>query len=630
MTMLKASINQKKYIFTIGQRIMAGFSLLLAIALLFTVFIFLNQQVIRDYFADFNRSSEDATLMLAIDNSVIKLQRQILIFSQARNVSAITQIRELYNSSLSEIEILKERHDFFEKNDKKMLDNLYSSVVSFGENIQALEEQRIHSDSMYAQLQALYSVIYNITDQSLSSAQIRKDTEVSTLIHQAQRSFSRAETLGVNYLHKHKFEDKKQADNRLNQALYFIRQAQMLSTVPSSGDQLTHVITMLEKVKTVSFQTMQADRNYMFLVNIVISGEIAVFRDLSTQLTDRFIDRQQQIFSTTIKSLNWSQIATLSIAIFSAILAFIFAVIIGRSISGPIQKITKTFTELAKGVSLHSIPEMNRGDEIGELASAANVFRETNEKTQRLLKQSKLLAEDLEKGKQSLQKSNDELDNFAYVASHDLKAPLRAIDNLAQWIKEDCAEILPDESKDHLEKLQGRILRMENLLGELLRYSRVGRVEVKTETLNIRSVIDEAVELSNKPASFVFHIPENLPTVSVCVAPLVQVIQNLLTNAIKYNDKKQGVLFITIDDRSNSFLQFTVADNGPGIEKKYHERIFLMFQTLQARDVIEASGMGLAIVKKVVETEGGTVRIESALGEGSAFIFTWPKYKVAT
>lgn len=119
MTMLKASINQKKYIFTIGQRIMAGFSLLLATALLFTVFIFLNQQVIRDYFADFNRSSEDATLMLAIDNSVIKLQRQILIFSQARNVSAITQIRELYNSSLSEIEILKERHDFFEKNDKK-------------------------------------------------------------------------------------------------------------------------------------------------------------------------------------------------------------------------------------------------------------------------------------------------------------------------------------------------------------------------------------------------------------------------------------------------------------------------------------------------------------------------------
>ena len=131
--------------------------------------------------------------------------------------------------------------------------------------------------------------------------------------------------------------------------------------------------------------------------------------------------------------------------------------------------------------------------------------------------------------------------------------------------------------------------------------------------------------MSNSPRNFIFHIHENLPEASICVAPFVQVLQNLFTNAIKYNDKEKGEVFIFVDDSDEMYFQFTVTDNGPGIEQRYHERIFMMFQTLEARDVIEASGMGLAIVKKVVENEGGKVRVESELGSGSSFIFTWPK-----
>jgi len=618
-------MNQTYLGLSIGQRVMAGFSLMLAIALLATAFSVFNQKNIRDLFVDYNIASEDATLMLKIDNNVIKLQRQILIFSKARDASAISQIKELYNNSLSDIQNLDKRHDFFMEVDKKLIDSLLLSVVQFGGNIESLEAHRIQSDSIEIKLAGLFVTTHSLISQLLLSTERRGDNEASLLIRQAQGALFRAETLGARYLHKHKYQDKAQATNGLKQTITLLSKVEMLDSDATISQQIMDVMSSVEMVRTVLVKALQTDRNYMFLVNIVIGGEISIFRNLSNQLSLNFVERQRRIYATTNESLSESQLNTWYIALSSAILAFVVAVTIGRSISRPIQAITGTFSKLAKGITVQLIPGVNRGDEIGALASAANVFRETNEKTQSLLQQSKLLTEDLEKGKADLLKSNAELDNFAYVASHDLKAPLRAVDNLAQWIKEDCDEILPAESKEHLDKLQGRIHRMENLLADLLRYSRVGRVDVQKETINIRLVIDEAVELANKPDSFAFHIPDDLPDVSVCIAPLVQVIQNLFTNAIKYNDKDNGELSVKIDNTDEKFFQLTVVDNGPGIEQQYHERIFMMFQTLEARDVIEASGMGLAIVKKVVEAEGGVVHIESKFGEGSSFIFTWPK-----
>lgn len=625
ISVFKNYINQKYLDLSIGQRVMVGFSLMLAIGLFATAFSVFNQKVIRDLFVDYNIASEDATLMLAIDNNVIKLQRQILIFSQARDASAISQVKELYSNSLSEIENLNTRHDSFSEADKALIDNLLLSVVQFGGNIQSLEEHRIQSDDRETKLANLYVDAHEVISQLLLSTDNNSVNGTSLLVRQAQGALFSAETLGARYLHKHKFQDKTQATASLNQAIEFLKQAAVLDNAKPVQQKIVDVLASLKVVKTVFVKTVQTDRNYMFLVNIVIGGEISIFRNLSDQLSLNFVERQRRIYATTITSLDKSQVNTWFIALSSAIFAFMVAVTIGRSISRPVQAITRTFTKLARGITVELIPGMKRGDEIGALASAANVFRETNEKTQLLLEQSKLLAEDLERGKEDLQKSNTELDNFAYVASHDLKAPLRAVDNLAQWIKEDCEDVLPEESKEHLNKLQGRIHRMENLLADLLRYSRVGRVDVQKESTNIRLVIDEAIELANKPESFVFNIPADLPDVNVCVAPLVQVIQNLFTNAIKYNDKENGELFVTIDNTAEKYFQLTITDNGPGIESQYHERIFMMFQTLEARDVIEASGMGLAIVKKVVESEGGAVHIESVFGEGSSFIFTWPK-----
>lgn len=223
-----------------------------------------------------------------------------------------------------------------------------------------------------------------------------------------------------------------------------------------------------------------------------------------------------------------------------------------------------------------------------------------------------------------LQRSNHELDQFAYVASHDLKAPLRGIQHLADFIAQDAEEELSAASRDHLRKLYGRIRRMETLLDDLLDYSRAGRHRHEPEPVDIAELVRNVAELLALPSDFEVSVVAPTPVLIVERVPLETVFRNLIGNAIKHHDNPaQGCVRITatLDD---AFVEFSVADNGPGIDPAFHERIFEIFQTLRPRDQVEGSGMGLTIVKKHVEIRGGSIWVESAVGQGATFRFTWP------
>jgi signal transduction histidine kinase len=362
-----------------------------------------------------------------------------------------------------------------------------------------------------------------------------------------------------------------------------------------------------------------------------LAGEANEFSTLSHTLKTSTIGLLDAFTESTKQTLVDSRNTTALVVAVAIAIGFVLALLISQSISRPIRDIAKTFEQLVAGDHDTDIPGLDRGDEIGQLATAANVFKEMNERTEKILKESQALSivlqlreTELEERSTSLQKSNDELDNFAYVASHDLKSPLRAIDNLCKWVTEDCAELLPEESREHLNKMQQRVKRMEDLLADLLNYSRVGRVDVAIETVAVATLVEDAVEMINKPDSFTVNINDNLPEITTQASPLQQVFLNLLTNAVKYGDKGGGVVEVSSQPLNEKFVEFSVTDNGPGIEEKFHERIFQMFQTLNPRDVIESSGMGLAIIKKVVEGQGGEITVESALGEGCKFTFSWP------
>ena len=234
-------------------------------------------------------------------------------------------------------------------------------------------------------------------------------------------------------------------------------------------------------------------------------------------------------------------------------------------------------------------------------------------------------ADDLSRLAEALERSNRELDAFAYAASHDLRAPLRGIANLAQWIEEDltASSELRSETGEMLELMRSRMHRMEALIDGILQYSRAGRIAQNIERVDIRRLVQEVLDLLAVPDRVTIEVGE-MPTIDAAPLPLQQIFMNLIGNALKYADKPHTVITISSADLGR-FHRFSVSDNGPGIPAEYHERVWGIFQTLVARDKVEGTGIGLSLVKKLVESQGGRVWLESTTGEGTTFFFTWPK-----
>ena len=224
----------------------------------------------------------------------------------------------------------------------------------------------------------------------------------------------------------------------------------------------------------------------------------------------------------------------------------------------------------------------------------------------------------------ALARSNQELDQFAYVASHDLKAPLRGIANLSQWIEEDLGENVPPDVLEKMALVRGRVQRLEALIDGILQYSRAGRVRSAIEQVDVDLLVKDVVELLAPPPEVAVTIEPGMPTIRTERTPLQQVFMNLISNAIKYNRRPGARITISSRDAGNMYA-FSVTDNGPGIEPEYHDRIFGIFQTLESRDRVEGTGIGLSVVKKIVELNGGSITVRSALGEGATFMFEWPK-----
>jgi signal transduction histidine kinase len=235
-------------------------------------------------------------------------------------------------------------------------------------------------------------------------------------------------------------------------------------------------------------------------------------------------------------------------------------------------------------------------------------------------------AEELVRLAHALEQSNAELDQFAYVASHDLKAPLRGIANLTQWIQEDLAEALTEESAGHMQLLQGRVQRMEALIDGILAYSRAGRVRAEPELVDTGALVRDAVELLALEPAATVQVQDEMPTFAAERVPLQQVFLNLISNAVKYTRVTRPDVRVQVGwEAARDGYVFHVTDNGPGIAPEFHERIWGIFQTLEARDKVEGTGIGLSVVKKMVESRGGRAWLESTPGAGATFFFSWPR-----
>ena len=232
--------------------------------------------------------------------------------------------------------------------------------------------------------------------------------------------------------------------------------------------------------------------------------------------------------------------------------------------------------------------------------------------------------EALKSSQKKLQVINDELKDFAHIVSHDLKAPLRAISSLSQWIVQDYSEKLDDDGKAQFDLLSGRVKKMENLIDGILQYSRASNENGEKEDVDLKLIVGEVVDMLSPPDHIRIEIQDNLPVMLLARTRIQQVFQNIISNAIKYNDKEEGVVAVRYKKEGDNYV-FSISDNGPGIEQRHFDKVFQIFQTLDVKESYDSTGIGLTIVKKTIELHGGKIWLESEIGKGTTFFFSLPR-----
>lgn len=242
-----------------------------------------------------------------------------------------------------------------------------------------------------------------------------------------------------------------------------------------------------------------------------------------------------------------------------------------------------------------------------------------NKKTRAFIEAQK---EQLDITVKALEKSNDELQEYAHIVSHDLKSPLRSINALTAWIKEDNKGKLDEPSLQNLGLIETTLEKMEHLISDILEYSSVGNTADDTQKVNLNTLVEDLKKVLYVPENISIKIVDKLPTIKGDRVKFQQVFQNLISNAVKFNDKDKGLIEIGYLEHT-SYYQFSVKDNGIGIEKKYHKKIFKIFNSL--KNSKDSTGIGLSIVKKIINVYQGEIWLESTLNEGTTFHFTIKK-----
>jgi signal transduction histidine kinase len=321
-----------------------------------------------------------------------------------------------------------------------------------------------------------------------------------------------------------------------------------------------------------------------------------------------FRDSQKEILNATVKS---TKSVSFFLTLISVITGMCIAMFLAHYISSRIVKMVKMANAISEGqYDVHM--DDNGKSELSQLARALNN-----------------MAQILDGNISLLKRQRDELDQFAHIVSHDIKAPLRGIDNVVTWIEEDHSFDLPPKVNEYLNLIKGRIIRAENLLRGLLDYARIGKEQKDIELVDVNELLAEVQEYIPKKPEIELKIQTNLPILYTERVPLLQIFTNLITNAIKYHDRQQGKVKVYYKGKGDKY-EFFVEDDGPGIDRTYHEKIFLIFQTLQERDKFESTGVGLAIIKKILDDRNLKINVLSEPGKGSIFSFTWPKNDYAT
>lgn len=615
---------------SISQRILLGFVILLFISFSLLAMSIYGLKKSHQRFIHFSNVSEDTNLMLQIDNNIAEMQREIVVFSNAEKNSTSAPLTELHNALLSDIRKLVENNSFSDGADIEQLLQMQRGVESFSEKIINLENQRDYRDSLVdGELVAHYQRINEALLERL--AQVGgKEREI---LLRVQFNILRSEVFVSRYFSSHDIQLRKQVLLHLQEAV------KVLDGLGGGREGIAlRLKNALASIKLLLNKAVQADRNYLFLVNVVIAGESYELRVLSEHLKAAALEDQQRVFAISDRQINIYQRVLFVSSVLAILLVIGVAVLTGKRISRPIESITATFARLAKGEHLSEIPGMNRLDEIGSLAQAANVFRETNARTQALLEKSELLTLELKQREHSLELAVEEArqaslakSQFLANMSHELRTPMNAVLGMLSLLRK---TPLDQVQLDYAVKTDSAARSLLALLNDILDISKAeaGRMQLDPHPFDLRKILDElnlilANNLVAKPVRLLIEVAADVPERFIGDAlRLKQVLINLGGNAIKFTDQGQVTIRVASMGASAQgvMLRFSVQDSGIGIAPENQSKIFQGFTQAESSTTrrFGGTGLGLAISQHLVGMMGGSIELNSEVGEGSCFYFS--------
>ena len=592
---------------SIKVRIIFGFGITIGLLFLMVLLVENGNRQAEQNISAYDELSNLVEIISEVDRKVLQLQKMVLIYSSSGHESSVRQAHKI----------------------RTELEHLFQELNAY--------EQINQHEVVYQKMLDLKTRYFEVYDRAVEDRQRRvllmdkliisgvdspKHIGENVKLNQSLVHFLHADQHAMRFGMNPDSTEVELAKRHLHQAEQYLIEQKV-----SESDPGNLLLKKTNEYRNDFLQMVQSTRGYLFLFNVVMAGQSAEFTRQSNDLRKMVLKEQAELLKQFKRRAQDLRIANFSIAAVALLVGLGVAWYIGRGIANPIKSMTLTLNALAKGDQAAEIPMSGYKDELGQMAAAAQVFKEKNQQTEALLEQSLATETRLKEQTSNLERANAELEQFAYVASHDLQEPLRMVASYVQLLAEEYGDSINEEAHEFIGFAAEGAKRMQVLINDLLSLSRVGRSDAQIELVDLEEAYRVAFSAVQHRLDDVNHAIEigALPEVRGFEHLIVQVIQNFLTNAIKYR-KPDGKLEINISvEESADMWILRCRDNGIGIEAAHTQKIFKIFQRLHSRNKFEGSGVGLAIVQKIANQHEGYVWVESEPGVGSTFFFSMRK-----
>ena len=630
--------NKPQLSWSIRRRIIASFLLLFIISFSVTAYHLAGMEQIKKLFNNFNKVSDGTNLMLKIDNDISELQRNILVFNITANTSVIAQIKLLHKELVNDINQLTKQFPEKSRISNSLLNQIKHASINLSEKLDSLPRQRQIRDTLVDdQLAIHFSNFSEVIIEIESIDSVQKNHDLLNYIWQANFKISRAEVFIGHYFVNQKFQYKKDILDNIKTAKITLQSADDLYPSDLHSKKIKNAIEILNNIKKSFNKAAQGERNYLFLINVVITGETTELLFLTEKLKDEFLIDKHNLSEKTDRKLEKIQNIILIASLIGAFLVIALAIITARAISNPLLSITQTFDKLASGEIVDNIPGSQRADEIGRLAQAANVFKETIAQTLIMLRQLERDKDELKSQKQDLklaaikaQEANVIKSEFLANMSHEIRTPMNGVIGMINVL---LGTILNEKQFKYANTVKNSAESLLAIINDILDFSKVeaGMLEIEEIDFNLSSLIDE---IGN---TMLFRAEEkglnlNVPILSNNskwymgdAGRIRQVITNLVSNAIKFTEQGGVAINLTIEENNTvtSKIRFEISDSGIGLSEEQQSNLFERFSQADGSTTRKygGTGLGLSISKQLVELMGGQIGIVSTLGDGSTFWF---------